>query len=74
MTKKKVSNQRTSSVAARIASTGQFVVGERAFRKISAVEGIRLSKGLSKDLKESATWSADKRRSMLMDKYGSKKK
>ena len=51
-----------------------FVLGERAFRKISAVEGIRPSKGLSADLVAVMDLPAEKRRSILSAKYGKKNK
>ena len=55
------------------ASTGTFVLGEHAFRKISAVEGIKPSKRLSADLVQVMHLPAEKRRSILSAKYGGKK-
>ena len=52
--------------------SGTFVLGERAFRKISAVEGIKPSKRLSADLVGDGS-AAEKRRSVLSAKYGRKK-
>ena len=54
--------------------SGTFVLGERAFRKISAVEGIKPSKQLSADLVAVMNLPAEKRRSILSAKYGTKRK
>ena len=66
MTKNAKSASRTRSAT--------LVLGERAFRKISAVEGIRPSKGLSADLVAVMDLPAEKRRSILSAKYGKKNK
>ncbi len=58
----------------RKSSSGTFVLGERAFRKISAVEGIKPSKRLSADLVEVSGLPAETRRSILAAKYGGKKR
>ncbi len=63
-----------STKVTRDASTGKFVLGQRAFRKISAVEGITLSKRLSADLIRASDLPAEKRRSVLSAKYGKKHK
>lgn len=65
MTKNTKTRSRTRS--------GKFVLGESAFRKISAVEGIKLSKRLSIDLAAVMDLPAEKRRSILFAKYGAKK-
>jgi hypothetical protein len=57
----------------RDAQTGRFVLGQRAFRKISAVEGIKPSKRLEDDLTRLKNAPADKRRSVLTGEYGKKK-
>ena len=51
-----------------------FVLGERAFRKISAVEGIKPSKRLSADLVAVMDLPAEKRRAILSAKYGTKRR
>ena len=65
MTKNAKTRSRTRS--------GAFVLGERAFRKISAVEGIMPSKRLSADLVAVMDLPPEKRRSVLSAKYGRKK-
>jgi hypothetical protein len=62
-----------STKIARDASTGQFVLGQKAFRKISAVEGIKPSKRLEADLKRVKDMPAERRRSVLAGEYGKKK-
>ena len=57
----------------RNAQSGKFVLGERAFRKISAVEGIKPSKRLSVDLAHLRDLPAEERRLILSNKYGRKK-
>jgi len=57
----------------RNARTGRFILGERAFRKISAVEGIKPSKRLEADLTRLKNLPADKRRTVLSGEYGKKK-
>jgi hypothetical protein len=52
---------------------GTFVLGERAFEKISAVEGIKLSRGLRSDLAYVKDLPAGERRSYLSQKYGKKR-
>ena len=54
--------------------SGTFVLGERAFRKISAVEGIKPSKQLSADLVAVMNLPGEKRRSILSAKYGTKRR
>jgi len=49
------------------------VLGQRAFRKISAVEGIKPSKRLEDDLTRLKNAPADKRRTVLAGEYGKKK-
>lgn len=63
----------SAKVMARDASTGQFLVGRAAFKKISAVEGIKLSKGLARDLARTDSMSPVIRRDTLSSKYGKKK-
>jgi hypothetical protein len=63
----------TKSTKSRKATSGTFVLGERAFRKISAVEGIKPSKRLSADLLQLIDVPAEKRRSVLSAKYGKKR-
>jgi hypothetical protein len=62
-----------STKIARDARTGQFVLGQKAFRKISAVEGIKPSKRLEADLKRVKDMPAERRRSVLAGEYGKKK-
>jgi len=62
-----------STKIARDASTGQFVLGQKAFRKISAVEGIKPSKRLEADLKRVKDMPAERRRNVLAGEYGKKK-
>lgn len=57
----------------RSSSTGQFIIGQRAFTSISAVEGITPSKRLTADLGKLKGASSDKRRAVLSETYGSKK-
>ena len=52
-------------------STG-FTLGLRAFRNISAVEGIKLSKRIVADLADVKRLSPAKRRAALLAKYGRK--
>ncbi len=66
MTKTAKTGRRTRSRA--------FVLGESAFRKISAVEGIKPSKRLSADLVAVMDLPAEKRRAILSAKYGTKQK
>ena len=55
----------------RTARTGSFVIGQRAFTRISAVEGIKTSKRLQADLRDLEQASSDDRRAVLTQKYGS---
>lgn len=49
-----------------------FTLGRLAFEKISAVEGIRLSRAMKRDLRRSAEAATpDAARRMLAEKYGS---
>jgi hypothetical protein len=52
--------------------SGTFVLGARAFRKISAVEGIELSHSLDAELARTSELPASKRRTILSEKYGGK--
>jgi len=63
----------TTKVMSRDSATGQFLVGRAAFKQISAVEGIRLSKGLSMDLKRTEAMPQPERLATLSSKYGKKK-
>ena len=56
--------------AKRSPASGKFVIGRTAFASISSVEGIRLSKRMSGDLRRTAGMSADERRATLASKYG----
>jgi hypothetical protein len=56
----------------RNASTGQFVLGRKAFASISAVEGIHLSQGLDADLARLASVPSHERLRVLSRKYGKK--
>ena len=56
----------------RNASTGQFVLGRKAFALISAVEGIQLSEGLDADLARLASVPSHERLRVLSRKYGKK--
>lgn len=62
-----------STKVGRDARTGQYVLGQRAFRKISAVEGVKPSRRLEADLKRVKDMPAEKRRSILAGEYGKKK-
>lgn len=57
----------------RDASSGKFLLGRVAFSRISAVEGIRVSKGLKSDLRSLDSSSYEKRRAVLAGKYGKRK-
>ncbi|MBS0470240.1 MAG: hypothetical protein JSR60_04145 [Proteobacteria bacterium] len=61
-----------TKAAPRSASTGRFILGRQAFGKISAVEGLRMSKTMRDDFhaldKQGA--SAKVRRDTLSGKYG----
>ena len=65
-----------SSLVTRDGKTGQFILGRKAFGKISAVEGIEMSRSMRGEFerldKENASPSA--RRKALSAKYSSKKK
>ncbi|MBJ7533314.1 hypothetical protein JDN40_04225 [Rhodomicrobium vannielii ATCC 17100] len=54
----------------RNATSGTFVLGQRVFRKISAVEGIKPSKQLNADLQQVMHLPPEQRRSILYAKYG----
>lgn len=56
--------------------TGRFMVGRRAFSKISAVEGIRMPHEMQADFAafDLEKKPASQRRSILVDKYGAKKR
>lgn len=60
------------SGAKRGAATGKFVLGRNAFTRISAVEGISVSKRMGAALSGTAGMPADKRRKALTSKYGKK--
>lgn len=62
-----------SSKIGRDTRSGQFVIGERGFTSISAVEGISASKTLKADLRKLKDSSSEKRRAVLAETYGSKK-
>lgn len=62
----------TNTTKTQNARTGRFVLGQRAFRKISAVEGIKPSKRLEDDLTRLKNAPADMRRVVLAGKYGKK--
>lgn len=62
-----------TSKTGRSSSSGQFIVGERAFTSISAVEGIMPSERLKSDLRKLKSSSSDKRRAVLAETYGNKK-
>ena len=55
--------------------TGRFLVGRRAFAKISAVEGIRMPADMKADFAtfDRENTPASQRRSALAGKYGAKK-
>lgn len=57
----------------RSGSSGAFVIGRESFGSISAVEGVKLSRGMDGELRRTEGMSADKRRSTLASKYGKKK-
>lgn len=63
-----------SFLIGRDAKTGQFVLGRESFAKISAVEGIRMSKGMTDHFAklDRTTTSANKRRTELKATYGKK--
>jgi hypothetical protein len=54
-------------------ASGKFLIGRDAFSRISAVEGIHVSKGLEADLRKLDGSSYEKRRSVLARKYGKRK-
>jgi hypothetical protein len=47
-----------------------FTLGRRAFAKVSAVEGIQISKALASELDELQHADGSRRRAALADKYG----
>ena len=51
-------------------SAAAFVLGRAAFKKISAVEGIFVSKRLAVDLDELSEATGTRRRAVLAAKYG----
>ncbi len=57
-------------VAGQSVRTGTFTLGRRAFAKVSAVEGIRVSKALESELDELQHADGSRRRAALADKYG----
>lgn len=57
-------------VADRTARSGTFVLGRRAFAKVSAVEGIRVSKALESQLRELESTDDSRRRDALVEMYG----
>ncbi|HEX5005602.1 MAG TPA: hypothetical protein VFV70_00735 [Hyphomonadaceae bacterium] len=60
----------------RDSETGRFLIGRRAFAKISAVEGIRMPREMQADFAtfDNEKASPSQRRSALASKYGAKKK
>ena len=58
------------AVRAKGSRAAAFVLGRRAFAKVSAVEGIHVSKHLEADLHELADADAELRRDVLLEKYG----
>jgi len=64
-----------SYLVGRDAKTGRFVLGRESFAKISAVEGIRMPKGMSDRFAklDRDKASAATRRSELKAAYGKKK-
>ena len=65
-------NRRLAKAIKRNAFPKQFVLGRKAFARISAVEGIFPSKSLSADLKRLEHVPASERRQALTAKYGKK--
>lgn len=63
-----------STRSKRESTSGEFVVGRKSFASISAVEGIHMSRDMHGEFRRTDDVSADKRRSMLSDKYGKKKR
>lgn len=60
----------------RDAETGRLVLGREAFAKITAVEGIRMSRSMRGEFEklDATRASPAKRRATLSAKYGAKKK
>jgi hypothetical protein len=65
-------NKSSSTLTQRSAKTGRFVLGRSAFTKVSAVEGIVVSRDLQEELRRLGSASPAKRRAVLADKYGKK--
>jgi hypothetical protein len=65
-------NKSSATLTHRSAKSGRFVLGRTAFSKVSAVEGIVLSRDLHDDLHRLGSASPGKRRTVLADKYGKK--
>jgi len=66
-----MAKQRTSrNIKVTATKTGRFVLGRDGFGKISAVEGIVLSRGLEADLRQLEGALPQKRRAMLARRYG----
>jgi hypothetical protein len=59
-----------TGVAVRTASAGRFVIGHQAFARISAVEGVVLSKAMKADLRRLEAAAPAERRMVLSGKYG----
>ena len=57
----------------RDAKTGKFVLGRSAFARISAVEGITVSKRMSGEFRKVEKAPPEARRTHLVDTYGKKK-
>lgn len=56
----------------RDSKSGQFTLGRDAFRRVSEVEGIVVSRSLKADLHRLGSASPEKRRATLTQKYGKK--
>ena len=71
MNTKQAAIGRTATTTQRARSrAGAFVLGRRAFAKVSAVEGISVSQTLDADLRELSDADCDVRRNALAEKYG----
>ena len=69
----KVSKSKKSATASALtqkSATGRFVLGRQAFARISAVEGVVLSKSMTADLRRLEDASPAERRLVLSGKYG----
>ena len=69
---KSTGGRRLTTTAKQTAAQGPFVLGRKAFARISAVEGVYLSDGMAADFRRLDHVSSSERRQALTVKYGKK--